>query len=276
MIAWVIRDPFLLESLCRGWDFWGGCGRTTIPRMPCAGPPPAEGQSWADLEAWLRAEGWDTVSGTEIDCSRFRPARGTGKPNREKYNLPTQTHPHPLVRRRLPFRMESPHVSSSSFPRGLTLEDDQPQQRVLSAGPTRGEMEEAGVGAGTESPRESISPEKADSPLRGPSGEQKSRGRVRKRRDLSPLGWEPRRDRPYPSADPSRCPGPASATISHQTPLSSSGPHTSCLDLWREKNDQLVRQAKVTRLLGPSLWSAKIPERGFPTDLAQLMGRGGV
>ncbi|KAM8941372.1 Fanconi anemia group G protein isoform 1-T1 [Lycaon pictus] len=143
--------------------------------------------------------------------------------------------------------MESPHVSSSSFPRGLTLEDDQPQQRVLSAGPTRGEMEEAGVGAGAESPRESISPEKADSPLRGPSGEQKSRGRVRKRRDLSPLGWGPRRDRPYPSADPSRCPGPASATISHQTPLSSSGPHTSCLDLWREKNDQLVRQAKVAQ-----------------------------
>ncbi|XP_072584138.1 Fanconi anemia group G protein isoform X2 [Vulpes vulpes] len=142
--------------------------------------------------------------------------------------------------------MENPHVSSSSFPRGLTLEDDQPQQRVLSAGPTRGEMEEAGVGAGTESPRESISPEKADSPLRGPSGEQKSRGRVRKRRDLSPLEWGPRRDRAYPS-DPSRCPGPASATISHQTPLSSSGPHTSCLDLWREKNDQLVRQAKVAQ-----------------------------
>lgn len=27
--------------------------------------------------------------------------------------------------------------------------------------------------------------------------------------------------------------------------------HDSCLDLWREKNDQLVRQAKVIGLLGP-------------------------
>ncbi|XP_025708594.2 Fanconi anemia group G protein isoform X3 [Callorhinus ursinus] len=43
------------------------------------------------------------------------------------------------------------------------------------------------------------------------------------------------------------CPGPASATMSHQTPLGSSVPHASCLDLWREKNDQLVRQAKVAQ-----------------------------
>lgn len=96
---------------------------------------------------------------------------------------------------------------------------------------------------------------------------------MRRRRDPSPLGWGPRRGRAYPSGTPSRCPGPASATMSHQTPLGSSVPHASCLDLWREKNDQLVRQAKVTRFLGPSLCRPKIPERGFPVDLPQLMGR---
>lgn len=70
---------------------------------------------------------------------------------------------------------------------------------------------------------------------------------MRRRRDPSPLGWGPRRGRAYPSGTPSRCPGPASATMSHQTPLGSSVPHASCLDLWREKNDQLVRQAKVAQ-----------------------------
>ncbi|XP_014652970.1 PREDICTED: Fanconi anemia group G protein isoform X2 [Ceratotherium simum simum] len=35
--------------------------------------------------------------------------------------------------------------------------------------------------------------------------------------------------------------------MSHETPLGSSAPHASCLDLWRERNDQLVRQAKVAQ-----------------------------
>ncbi|XP_057169534.1 Fanconi anemia group G protein isoform X2 [Ursus arctos] len=108
-------------------------------------------------------------------------------------------------------------------------------------------MEEAGLGAATGSRRESISPVKGESPLLGPRGEQRSCGGVRKRRDPSPLGWGPRRGRAYPATAPSRCPGPASATMSHQTPLGSSVPHASCLDLWREKNDQLVRQAKVAQ-----------------------------
>lgn len=68
-------------------------GGTTIPSMHCAG-----------LEVWLRGKGWDTVSGTEIDFSRFWPERGTSKPNREKYHLPTQTQPRPPVRRSLPLR----------------------------------------------------------------------------------------------------------------------------------------------------------------------------
>ncbi|KAF4025461.1 hypothetical protein G4228_017392 [Cervus hanglu yarkandensis] len=35
--------------------------------------------------------------------------------------------------------------------------------------------------------------------------------------------------------------------MAHKTPLGSSASHVSCLDLWREKNDQLVRQAKVAQ-----------------------------
>nr|XP_025708596.1 Fanconi anemia group G protein isoform X4 [Callorhinus ursinus] len=108
-------------------------------------------------------------------------------------------------------------------------------------------MEEAGVRAAKLSRRESISPVKGESPLLGPRGEQRSCGGLRRRRDPSPLGWGPRRGRAYPSGTPSRCQGPASATMSHQTPLGSSVPHASCLDLWREKNDQLVRQAKVAQ-----------------------------
>ncbi|XP_006863231.1 PREDICTED: Fanconi anemia group G protein [Chrysochloris asiatica] len=42
---------------------------------------------------------------------------------------------------------------------------------------------------------------------------------------------------------------PASVTMS-QAPLDSSPPRTSCLDLWREKNDRLVRQAKGSRQSG--------------------------
>lgn len=101
--------------------------------------------------------------------------------------------------------------------------------------------------------RESISPVKGESLLLGPGGEQRSCRGFWKRKDPSPIRWGPRRGRAYLSGFPSRCPTPASATMSHQTPLGTSVPHTSCLDLWREKNDQLVRQAKVTRLLGPSL-----------------------
>ncbi|KAM7092481.1 Fanconi anemia group G protein isoform 3-T4 [Molossus nigricans] len=41
--------------------------------------------------------------------------------------------------------------------------------------------------------------------------------------------------------------------MSHQTPLGSSVPQVNCLDLWREKNDQLVRQAKVAQDLDLSL-----------------------
>ncbi|KAF0883918.1 Fanconi anemia group G protein isoform X1 [Crocuta crocuta] len=70
---------------------------------------------------------------------------------------------------------------------------------------------------------------------------------MQKRTDPTLLRWGPRRGRPYPSAGPPRGPGPTSATSSHQTPLSCLGPHASCLDLWREKNDQLVRQAKVAQ-----------------------------
>lgn len=51
----------------------------------------------------------------------------------------------------------------------------------------------------------------------------------------------------YPSAAPFRCLAPALAIMAHQTPLGSSASHVSCLDLWREKNDQLVRQAKVAQ-----------------------------
>nr|KAF6484397.1 FA complementation group G [Rousettus aegyptiacus] len=35
--------------------------------------------------------------------------------------------------------------------------------------------------------------------------------------------------------------------MSHQTPLGSLVPQANCLDLWRDKNDQLVRQAKVAQ-----------------------------
>ncbi|XP_016078477.1 PREDICTED: Fanconi anemia group G protein isoform X1 [Miniopterus natalensis] len=41
--------------------------------------------------------------------------------------------------------------------------------------------------------------------------------------------------------------------MSCQTPLATSVPQANCLDLWREKNDQLVRQAKVAQDLGLSL-----------------------
>lgn len=94
---------------------------------------------------------------------------------------------------------------------------------------------------------------------------------MRKRTDSPPLGWELRPGRAYPLAAPSKCAGPASATRSHETPLGSSTPHASCLDLWRQRNDQLVRQAKVTRLLGPSLCS---PIKGFAVDLPQPLERG--
>ncbi|XP_046528039.1 Fanconi anemia group G protein isoform X2 [Equus quagga] len=70
---------------------------------------------------------------------------------------------------------------------------------------------------------------------------------MRKRTDSPPLGWELRPGRAYPLAAPSKCAGPASATRSHETPLGSSTPHASCLDLWRQRNDQLVRQAKVAQ-----------------------------
>lgn len=73
----------------------------------------------------------------------------------------------------------------------------------------------------------------------------------------------------------SRCSGPASATMSHQTPLGTSMPQANCLDLWREKNDQLVQQAKVMRrLLGPWLCSPQIAERRFAMDLPQPVRRG--
>jgi hypothetical protein len=38
---------------------------------------------------------------------------------------------------------------------------------------------------------------------------------------------------------------------------------SSSLDLWREKNDQLVRQAKVMWLLGLSPCTLKMSESGF-------------
>lgn len=77
----------------------------------------------------------------------------------------------------------------------------------------------------------------------------------------SQLVWVLRRRQADPFAGLSRCPGPASATMSHHTPLGSSVPQANCLDLWRAENDRLVRQAKVTWFLGPWLFSPKIPER---------------
>ncbi|XP_034872289.1 Fanconi anemia group G protein [Mirounga angustirostris] len=136
-------------------------------------------------------------------------------------------------------------------------------------------MEEAGVGAAKLSRRESISPVKGESPFLGPREEQRSCGGVRKRRDPYPLGWGPRRGRAYPSATPSRCPGPASATMSHQTPLGSSVPHASCLNLWREKNDELVRQAKVAQDSGLSLRRQQLAQdalEGFRGLLHSLRG----
>lgn len=41
--------------------------------------------------------------------------------------------------------------------------------------------------------------------------------------------------------------------MSHQTSLGTSVPQANCLDLWREKNNQLVRQAKVAQGAGPPL-----------------------
>ncbi|XP_022356051.1 Fanconi anemia group G protein isoform X3 [Enhydra lutris kenyoni] len=136
-------------------------------------------------------------------------------------------------------------------------------------------MEEAGVGAATVSRRESISPVKGESLLLGPGGEQRSCGGLRKRKDPSPLRWGPRRGRAYLSAVPSRCPTPASATMSHQTPLGTSVPHASCLDLWREKNDQLVRQAKVAQDSGLSLRRQQLAQdalEGFRGLLHSLRG----
>ncbi|XP_047555540.1 Fanconi anemia group G protein isoform X2 [Lutra lutra] len=136
-------------------------------------------------------------------------------------------------------------------------------------------MEEAGVGATTVSRRESISRIKGESLLLGPGGEQRSCGGLRKRKDPSPLRWGPRRGRAYLSAVPSRCPTPASATMSHQTPLGTSVPHASCLDLWREKNDQLVRQAKVAQDSGLSLRRQQLAQdalEGFRGLLRSLRG----
>lgn len=86
----------------------------------------------------------------------------------------------------------------------------------------------------------------------------------------SPLGLRAWACQLHPSQVRFRCLGPASATMSRQTTSVGS----SCLDLWREKNDRLVRQAKVTRLVAPSVCSPKIPESGFAVDLPQPMGRG--
>lgn len=97
---------------------------------------------------------------------------------------------------------------------------------------------------------------------------------MRKSTDPSARRCGLRRRQAYPLAALSRCPGPAWATMSHQTPLGSLVPQANCLDLWRDKNDQLVRQAKVMRLLGPSFCSPKIPERGFAVNLPQPMGKG--
>ncbi|XP_044121388.1 Fanconi anemia group G protein isoform X3 [Neovison vison] len=63
--------------------------------------------------------------------------------------------------------------------------------------------------------------------------------------------------------------------MSHQTPLGTSVPHTSCLDLWREKNDQLVRQAKVAQDSGLSLRRQQLAQdalEGFRGLLHSLRG----
>ncbi|XP_059267406.1 Fanconi anemia group G protein [Mustela nigripes] len=63
--------------------------------------------------------------------------------------------------------------------------------------------------------------------------------------------------------------------MSHQNPLGTSVPHTSCLDLWREKNDQLVRQAKVAQDSGLSLRRQQLAQdslEGFRGLLHSLRG----
>ncbi|XP_032716348.1 Fanconi anemia group G protein isoform X2 [Lontra canadensis] len=63
--------------------------------------------------------------------------------------------------------------------------------------------------------------------------------------------------------------------MSYQTPLGTSVPHASCLDLWREKNDQLVRQAKVAQDSGLSLRRQQLAQdalEGFRGLLHSLRG----
>ncbi|XP_045878490.1 Fanconi anemia group G protein [Meles meles] len=63
--------------------------------------------------------------------------------------------------------------------------------------------------------------------------------------------------------------------MSHQTPLGISVPHASCLDLWREKNDQLVRQVKVAQDSGLSLRRRQLAQdalEGFKELLHSLRG----
>ncbi|KAG8505992.1 Fanconi anemia group G protein, partial [Galemys pyrenaicus] len=54
-------------------------------------------------------------------------------------------------------------------------------------------------------------------------------------------------------------------TMFYQTPLGSSPPHTNCLDLWKEKNDQLVKQTKVTSCWDPR-FVPYIKKRGAQTS----------
>ncbi|XP_007522894.2 Fanconi anemia group G protein [Erinaceus europaeus] len=63
--------------------------------------------------------------------------------------------------------------------------------------------------------------------------------------------------------------------MTQQCPLGLSAPPANCLDLWREKNDQLVRQTKVAQDLGLSLRRKRLAQdalEGFRGLLHNLQG----
>ncbi|XP_040860448.1 Fanconi anemia group G protein isoform X4 [Ochotona curzoniae] len=77
------------------------------------------------------------------------------------------------------------------------------------------------------------------------------------------------------AAPASPCGSPASDAESPSTGLDSSEPRTSCLDLWKEKNNRLVRQVKVAQGSGSSLKRLRLAQdtvEGFRELLHSLQG----
>ncbi|XP_058528731.1 Fanconi anemia group G protein isoform X3 [Ochotona princeps] len=77
------------------------------------------------------------------------------------------------------------------------------------------------------------------------------------------------------AAPASPCGSPASDAESPSTGLDSSEPRTNCLDLWKEKNNRLVRQVKVAQGSGPSLRRLRLAQdtvEGFRELLHSLQG----